>query len=135
MSFKLLLISKVICHRVFTFIVGIQFWHICLSGTFPFLPYSHTLFVFLSPIHSSIYLSLSLPLLSLSLSLFKSLPSLSHTLLISLSLSLPILSASFPHFLSSLLRLFNLFNDHSPSPLSQMTDILTHYAFCVRNAL
>ena len=50
--------------RVFTFIVGIQFWHICFSGTFPFLPYSHTLLIFLS----LLLLSLS-PSLSLSFSL------------------------------------------------------------------
>ena len=49
-----------------------------------FLPYSHTLLVFL-------YLSLSIPLLSLRF---------------------------FPPFLSFHLRLFNLFNDNSPSPLS-----------------
>ena len=113
-------------HRVFAFIVGIQFWHICFSWTFPFLPYSHTLLVFLSlslsltvslylsPTHSPIYLSLSYsPHLSLSHSPFS-------------------LSTSFPPFLSFQLRLFNLFNDHSPSPHS---DVLTHYAFCVRNAL
>ena len=46
-------------HRVFTFIVGIQFWHICFSGTFPFLPYSHTSFVFLSLSHSPLSLSLT----------------------------------------------------------------------------
>ena len=47
------------------------------------------------------------------------------------------LSASFPHFHSFHLRLFNLFNDHSPLPLppSIITDVLTYYALCVRNAL
>ena len=75
-------------HREFTFVVSIQFWNICFSGIFPLLPHSHTLLVFLS-------LSLSLPPLSLFLSL-----------------------RFFPPFLSFHLRLFNLFNDHSPSPLS-----------------
>ena len=133
---------------MFTFIVGIQFWHICFSGTFPFLPYSHTLLVFLSLSLTPLSFSLSLSLFnSLPLSLTHSLPHLSlylsHTLLITLSLSLPLLSlflslrffppfslfpfktiqpftftASFLPFLSFQLRLFNFFNDHSPSPLS-----------------
>ena len=66
------------------------------------LSLSLTVSLFLSPTHSPIYLSLilssslSLPFLSLSFSL----------------------SPSFPHFLSFHLRLFNLFNDHSPSHLS-----------------
>ena len=110
---------------MFTFIVGIQFWHIRFSGTFPFLPYSHTLLfflslpltplalslslslivsLFLSPTHSPIYISLSY---SINLSISHSPFSLSFSL-----------SASFPPFLSFHLRLFNLFNDHSPSSLS-----------------
>ena len=86
-------------HRVFTFIVGKQFRHICFSvphSSFPFLPYSHTLLVPLS-------LFLSLPLLSLSLSLSVSLL-LSNSSPIYLSLSL----SFFPPFLSFHLRLFNL---------------------------
>ena len=89
-------------------------------------------------------LSLSFSLsLSLPLSLTHSLPHLSLSLILSSSLSLtpPSLSASFSPFLSFHLRLFNLFNDHSPSPISPpfnhliITDVLTYYAFCVRNAL
>ena len=82
----------------------------------------------------------------LSLSLFNSLPlSLTHLLphlslspILSSSLSLshspfPLyfsLCASFPSFLSFHLRLFNLFNYHSPSPLST-----SDYNRCVRNTL
>ena len=82
-------------------------------------------------------LSLSLSLFnSLPLSLTHSLPHLSLSLILSSSLSLShspfslyfSLSASFPPFLSFNLRLFNLFNDHSPSPLSPPE-------FCVWNAL
>ena len=99
-------------HGVFTFIVGMRFRHICFSGTFPSLPYSHALLVFLS----------------VSLSLFDSLPLFSSTrspICLSLSCSphlspsLPILSlsTSFPPFLSFHLTLFNPFNNQSPSPL------------------
>ena len=72
-------------HRVFTFIVGIQFWHIRFSGTFLFLPYSHTLLVFLSLSHSPPSLSL---FNSLPLSLTHSLPHLSLSLSYSPHLSL-----------------------------------------------
>ena len=44
--------------------------------------------------------------------------SLSYSPHLSLSLPLLSLSASFPPFLSFHLRLFNLYNDHSPSSLS-----------------
>ena len=45
-------------------------WHIYFSGTFPFLPYSHTLLVSLSPSHCSLSLSLFLSSLSLSQTIF-----------------------------------------------------------------
>ena len=84
------------------------------------LSLSLTVSLFLTPTHSPIYLSFPYsPHLSLSLSL----------------------SPSFPPFLSFYLGLFNLFNDHSTSPLSTpfhpiiITDVLTHHAFCVRKSL
>ena len=78
---------------------------------------------------SSLSLSLTPPSLSLSLILYFQSPSFSLPLTppsISLSLSLThspfslsfSLSASFPPLLSFHLRLFNLFDEHSPSPLS-----------------
>ena len=72
LQYLIIVLVFLICvrtQRVHIHCVGIQFWHICFSGT---LPYSHTLLVFLSLSHSP---------LSLSLSLFKSLPlSLIHSL-------------------------------------------------------
>ena len=69
--------------------------------------------------------------------LFLSFPILILSSSFSLSLTPPSLSTSFPPFLSFHLRLFNLFNDHLPSSFHPLiiTDILTHYAFCVQNAL
>ena len=68
-------------------------WHICFSGTFLFLPYSHTLLISLSLTTPSTSLFLSF-FNSLPLSLTHSLPHLSLSLILSssLSLSLPALS-------------------------------------------
>ena len=69
-------------HRVFTFIVGIQFWHICFQGLFLSFP--------ILILSSSFSLSITPPP-SLSLSLFNSLPlPLTHTLPhLSISLTSP----------------------------------------------
>ena len=98
-------------HRVFTFIVGIQFWHICFSGTFNFLPYSHTLLVFLTLTPLSFSLSLSL-FNSVPLSLTHSLPHLSISLILysSLSLSLSLLLLSLFHFSLCFLPPFSFFS-------------------------
>ena len=87
-----------------------------LAHLFHSLYLSFSVSLLLSPTNSPIYLYLSSP------------PHLS-------------LSPSFPPFLYFHLRLFNLFYDHSPSLLSPpfhpliITDVITHYAFCVQNTL